>query len=83
MLVGIEVAKPGDDITGQTDAHDLEDGGKDEEAEIGERWMRIVGVLERAEGEFVRGLGEILVSEGCRRSEGAAMGSHHGREAGD
>ena len=51
MLVGIEVAQAGDDVTGQADADDFQDCAEDEKRQIVEGGMRVDGVLFLEDGE--------------------------------
>lgn len=51
MLVGIEVAQAGDDVTGQADADDFQDCAEDEKRQIVKGGMRVDGVLFLEDGE--------------------------------
>lgn len=70
LRVGVELAHPGDNVAGQTDAYDLHDSLEDEEREVGEVWM---GAVRRA-----------LVLEGVEEAIAGAVraGRHDGEVAG-
>ena len=74
LLVGIEHALSCDNITWQTNAHDLHHRLEDEEDEVSQWRMRIMVVADREEGE-IRGGGDgrAIVASNCIETVGSRI----------